>query len=355
VHRLSRRILLAAAAALAAAVALIDSDGSSRLSPASRPVFAPGTITDAFLSRRQVARVVAASWHGGPVQAKSGEPLAIYVSDSYPDDPAATQHWADYFASLLHGSELSLLSAYVAAPAEIAGLCGDDALGCYGSDRLVIPAETLDGITPEDVAAHEYGHHIAENRQNPPWRAVDSGPKRWASYENVCARTKTGAAFPGDEGEHYRLNPGEAWAETYRLLNDSKDGIAPGPWAVVDSSFYPDAPAFQAVEDDVLHPYAASAPSTVTGHFALHGKRIWTYLLPTPLDGQLSIVLTLPQGTLYDLRVLAAAGTTPLATGLWSGVGQKTLGYSICGERSLVVRVTRRGDPGRFSLQISQP
>ena len=39
--------------------------------------------------------------------------------------------------------------------------------------------------TAASVLTHEYGHHIADSRQNPPWPSVNWGTKRWASYENV--------------------------------------------------------------------------------------------------------------------------------------------------------------------------
>src|SRR5438034_7045369 len=79
--------------------------------------------------------------------------------------------------------------------------------------------ELPDGTSKETVLVHELGHNVAANRDNAPWSAVDWGTKRWATYMNVCARHDAGTAFPGDEADHYLLNPGEAFAETYRLLN----------------------------------------------------------------------------------------------------------------------------------------
>jgi hypothetical protein len=314
----------------------------------------PGS--DGFLSRRAVARLQAASWHGGPVQASTGETVTVYVSDSYGSDPAVQQRWADYFASLLHGSELSLLSAYVVTPGEVASLCDNaNALGCYSYDRLVIAGETVDGIAPEAVAAHEYGHHIAANRSNQPWQAIDWGTKRWASAEEVCARARDGTAAPGDEGDRYAVNPGEAFAESYRVLSASRIAAATAPWSIVDPGFYPDAAALQAVAEDVLEPYSPPAPRTVRGAFAARGTRTWTLPLTLPLDGQLSIVLRMPKEALYGLSLLAPGGSATMARGLWSGVAEKTVGYKVCGDRSLLIRVTERGPAGRFTLRISQP
>jgi hypothetical protein len=75
---------------------------------------------------------------------------------------------------------------------------------------IVAGEDTLGGVPREQALAHEYGHHIARHRLNTPWPAIDWGPKRWASYENVCQNVKSGSMFPGNETEpQYKLNPGE--------------------------------------------------------------------------------------------------------------------------------------------------
>ena len=225
-----RRILIAAAAVLgiAAALAWAAAPGSAR------PAAHPGTY--GYLSRHAVAALAATSWQGGAVQATNGETVTVYVSTSYGTSVGALQ-WADFFTGLIHGSEISAISIYVATPAEVVAECGRaDVLGCYGNDRLLIPGETSDGVDPEEIARHEYGHHVAQHRLNPPWRGLDSGPKQWASYEGVCARVGAGTAFPGDEGDNYRLNPGEAFAENYRVLNFQKQAwpswtVRRRPWS----------------------------------------------------------------------------------------------------------------------------
>jgi hypothetical protein len=305
-----------------------------------------------------VRRLQTQSWWGGPRTAATGELVTVFVSDSYPVDDALPQRWADFFAGLVHGPELQQLTAYVAPPAEVQETCGSKyALGCYGSGRLMIIGEPVDGVsvTPEEVARHEYGHHLAFNRGNSPWQAIDWGPKRWSSLAGICARVTAGTAFPGDEGDHYTQNPGEAFAETYRALNDAKAGATSFQWPIVDSSFYPDAAELQAVEQDVLQPWTTPTAKVLGGRFTLRGRQALSYSLATPLDGDLSIVLTLPKRALYDLSLLAPDGKTVLARGLWSSATEKRLAFTICGQRSLIARVTRRGTPGRFTLRVSQP
>lgn len=308
-------------------------------------------IVDAALGPREQRKLHASSWQGGSYTASTGEKVRVLVSASYPDAFAAGQRWADFFASLLHGSELGLVTAYVLTPAEMEDLCGSNALGCYGGGELAFMGETVDGVTPEEVARHEYGHHVAANRANPPWRAIDTGPKRWASAANVCMRTLQGTAYPGNEGPFYTLNPGEAFAEAYRVLNELEAGATDFSWSLVDGSFYPDAAALEAAEHDVVAPWAASETRTVRARF--NGKKVWKMTVPTPFDGNLAVSLKFPRGALHELTVLSADGRTVLGQGLWSGGAEKRLAATVCGQRSVVVRVIRRGSAEQFSLRIT--
>jgi hypothetical protein len=205
------------------------------------------------------------------------------------------------------------------------------------------------------VANHEYGHHVAANRSNAPWSGLHWGTKRWASGANVCARTAAGYLFPGNEDGNYRLNPGEAFAEAYRVLNEKRTGAASFDWSLVDPSFLPDPAALKRVEEDVLRPWTTPATRTFSARFSPRTPRTWSVRLTTPLDGDLRVTLRLPAGAGHSLTLLSADGGKLLARGLWAGVGTRTLGYRVCGNRSLVVRVTRNGRPSLFSVQVSRP
>ena len=222
------------------------------------------------LASRMPALLRANSGNLGDIQwvermytASTGEEVDVSVFPSYPADEAIGQRWADFFASLLHGPELRLLKAYVASLPEVHAICGGSAVGCYGDDQLILTNEPAFGFLPEEVARHEYGHHIARNRSNAPWPAFDWGPKRWASAARICPRVRWNAAYPGDESLLYKLNPGEAFAEAYRVLVDTRLGDAHPAWPLVDQSFFPDQAALDAIEQDVLSPWPARpcAPS----------------------------------------------------------------------------------------------
>ena len=53
---------------------------------------------------------------------------------------------------------------------------------------------------PPTCIAHEYGHHIAAFRDNPPFDALDYGPKYWASYEHGLQPRPQQAAVPRQRG-----------------------------------------------------------------------------------------------------------------------------------------------------------
>jgi hypothetical protein len=287
------------------------------------------------------------AWYGRRYATASGAGVKVLVSPAYASDSGAGQRWAEFFDSLVHGAELSLLTAYIAPLDEVQTMCnGTDVLGCYEGDRLVTIGEPAVGISPQSVAAHEYGHHVAYNRVNPPWVAVDWGTKRWATYENVCARTASRTAFPGDEGLMYSLNPGEAFAESYRVLN----GYGVDDWSIVDPSFRPDAPALSLLRQDVVDPWASAPTRIVSGRF--RGGRSWTLQVPTPLDGSLDVQVT-PGAD--SLSLLSSDGRTTLSQGTWGTNGAKTAGYVVCGQRTVLIRITRNASSRRFRLRISEP
>src|SRR5919201_1875156 len=187
-------LLLGVAVLGAAAAPAADAAPAALKSPSALAIGRSGTaIRDAVLATAGVRRLQAArDYWGGTYTAFTGETVVIHVSTTYPQDDARAQRWADFLAGLIHGSELSGLTAYLAPLDEVQQICGDQALACYSSrlQLLVSPGDdpAVD-TSAEAVITHEYGHHVAANRANPPWSALTYGTKRWASYEQVCRRT----------------------------------------------------------------------------------------------------------------------------------------------------------------------
>ena len=281
---------------------------------------------------------------GGVYTTKTGEQVTVYSSNAYPLDPAANQATADFLAGLIHGQELSKVTVYMAPAAEVQSLCqSEEADGCYfpASAQLISIGEDSQYSTVEEVLTHEYGHHIAANRFNDPWAAVDWGTKRWATVENVCRKAEIGLAFPGDEGEHYLKNPGESFAESYLHLNEVRKGLPETHW-FYDAGFLPNKAALDAIEQDVLQPWDSYGVLTWKGRFSRRNQ-VGIATLKTPLDGMFELRLKGPRGSRVKVYGKNAKQVSPtVARGL------------VCGQRSFLTSVTG-GGAGAFTAKALVP
>ena len=312
---------------------------------------APGTA----LRAAGLARAAAAS-RGGPITTSTGETVDVRVSDALPIETVTPEGWAEFLTGLTHGPEITLLTAHIATLDEVQEICGSRALGCYARNQMVAPGDTnIPGVSPEEIVRHEYGHHIAMHRLNTPWVAIDWGPKQWASSADVCARVTRKMAFPGNEGSNYAQNPGEAWAETYRLMDERKAGITTATWRIIAQTFYPTEAALQAAERDVLQPWSAGKTTVSTRVFGKATKKVWWIPLQTPLDGDLMISATLPGGGTHEVALVAANRRTVIRRAQWVGQRVKKLAGSVCGQRSLFIRVKQSGALGRVRVSVASP
>jgi len=315
---------------------------TSALEPPNRQEIAvgPAVIPDAPLpaGRRFAAAADAPppGFWGGTYTTSTGEQVTVYASDRYTVDQSLTQKWANFLGSLVHGSELSSVQLLLAPLSQVEQICGTaDVLGCYGENTIVASPDDTSGISAEAVITHEYGHHVAENRQNPPWQTVDYGTKRWASYEQVCKKTQAGELFPGSESPpDYELNPGEAFAETYRVLNERELGLPEAPWEIVDQSLYPDATALALLKQDVLQPWTSNRTTTLRGVFLRKGRSAKSFRVTAAYDGTLTA---------------SVRGATGMRLTL--NLHQTT----VCGNRTFTLRVKRTRGAGPFTLMVSRP
>jgi hypothetical protein len=346
-------VTLAATATLAVQRPVLASPSKAAIATA------PQVIPDSTLSAPKARRVLAlGNYWGGQYSTPTGELVTVYVSDTYPQDPAIAQRWANFLDSLVHGSELSQVTAYLAPLDEVQTICGIEALACYSPNDalLVAPGDppTAD-ISAEAVVTHEYGHHVAAHRLNPPWAAVDFGTKRWATYMQVCSKTRAGKLYPGAESlPHYTLNPGEGFAESYRVLNQHKLGVAETPWDIVDKSLYPSADALSLLEQDVTTPWTKPTPTAFRGSLR-GGAKIRTFSVATALDGSLRLDLHAGSGVRLGFRVTVPAGGKAVANRTVAAAHDNVVTTTICGQRTYSVRVTRLRGAGAFTLSVTKP
>jgi hypothetical protein len=296
----------------------------------------------------------AEAW-GGRYTTSTGETVTVIVSDRYPIDENLARAWAEFLASLVHGPELARVTLYLAPYSEVQSICGFEALACYLTERerIVAPRDDFPaGPTAQAIVTHEYGHHIARNRSNPPWDSLRYGTKHWGSRIGVCQRTSEGTLFPGGQGFRYRLDPGEGFAESYRVLNELRSGRPETAWEVVDTSLRPDSLALAALERDVLDPWTAPAVERRVGTFRRLGKATRSFAVTTPLDGNLTITLGAPTSARFRLSLYDTTRRSIVAS---ARPGVRTISTLVCGQRSLSVRVTQVAGKGRFRLSISKP
>jgi hypothetical protein len=346
-RRLVVGTLFVSIALLAACVAGVRPEAA-----ASAPPRAFGAIQDPPGATVHRSQLTAVTWRGGPIVTSTGETVTVYVSDSLP--AVTPEQWAEFITHLDHGSEISKVTVRLATLDEVQQICNARALGCYGDNEVVSIGETqIDGTTPDEVVRHEYGHHIAFNRSNVPWAAVDWGPKFWASAVGVCARVRHGRAYPGDERLHYDENPGEAWAETYRVLEERKAGITNSSWQIVSQSFFPNDASLAAALRDVTQPWTAAKATTYRTRFTKKGKKVWLAQVQTTLDGNVALTARVPKG-MYDVALLSSNRRTVLAHTRSSG-GTVRLSAGICGQRTLSMRVTDRSGSGPVAVTVSVP
>jgi len=356
----ARRPVLLLAAALVAVVWPQAASALTRDTAPLRRLDRPRAVelgaTRAFatgvLSTSGLARVSADRW-GGQYDTGDGQTVTIYSSSAFAQDAASQQRWASFLGTLLHGSELSRLTMYLLAGSEIRSVCGRGAVACY-SDReqlLVAPgADPDESLSAEAVIAHEYGHHVAANRSNAPWQAVDWGTKRWATAMNVCARTRAGELEPGSEGTNYAVNPGEGFAESFRVANERRLGIPESAWMIVSRTQYPSAAALAALEQDVVAPWTEPTTSSVSGKVA----RRRTIALATPLDGAVTVQVTAAARARVRVELLGASGNR-IAAATTGASRTRILNATACGSRAFKVRLTRLSGGSQFSLRFSRP
>jgi hypothetical protein len=273
------------------------------------------------------------------------------------NDPATL---ATFLGTLPHRDEISSLHVVIASQTlgEVDTLCGGPGiLACYysGTNQMIVPGDDFtspgDGAFRLFVIAHEYGHHVANHRRNPPFvPTVSYGTKRWDTHEGICQGTRQGRYFPGNGGNHYYENPGEAFAEAYAFSRFPNGGVK-WNW---DESLRPDAAAYRAIRADARKPWLRPVRIVKSGNLR-KGMHSVSKRLATPLDGDAVLLLRGEPGAQLDLLVRDGKGRVLGRTERWGA--RDKLRVEVCGQRSLRVTVRNPGFGvgGPFRLIARRP
>ncbi len=273
-------------------------------------------------------------------------------------DTTDPQQIADFIGTLIHGDEVSLLTVQLDTEFQLGYDCGFGAEACYfvGENKIVIGGYQEadgDGATFDFVLAHEYGHHVAQHRRMPPpfGSAIDWGPERWASVENVCRGRRAGRLFPGDEGTHYFEDPGEAFAESFAHYRFPNTQVR---WRYFPA-LKPTPASFRAIREDTLSPWQGRKRFVLSGHVPARGEGAAVESLQTPLDGTVSLRPASLRRHGYELVLRSRAGRL-LRTSRDQLDLHRQLDYTVCGQSGLRLEITStRPTGGTFKLQIQRP
>lgn len=367
---MNTRVFRSTGAALAASLALafapglvMDANAATGhrvrgIAPKTSQLGMPLTrqIRDRVITRSARSVPVLPAGTSGGQLSTAGTTVNIFQSAGFVPDNALRQQTADFFGGLLHEEELSELTVYLVPRDEMQSLCSEEADSCYfpGQDLMVLLGDGSQvGVTMADLAAHEYGHHIANYRRNgvaEDGSAGDLGPEYWATNQQVCQRTDNGTAFPGDEGDNYSLNPAEAWAETVRLLNGGSD-----MWNIIDDSFYPDDAALAAAQEDILNPWdEAGTDIDISRLFRRGRSRSSVVTVNVGYDGAVLGRIRSARGLDVDLYLYDRTGRHLLTKSRRTGRSDY-FGVTLCGYRKVLLQLWRYKGYGRVRGTINTP
>jgi hypothetical protein len=346
--------IAAAAASVLFAAPLPAAAGERDVPDPHRPVVTDGLgeLRDVVFpgSARRAARIAAARSTARAYATPDGYSVEIETSPAYGADRVADQGIVEFLGSRLHGPELDRLRVYVGPPDEIRVLCGGarGVVACYsiGESRMYVPGESVQGVPVEYPLTHEYGHHVARWRSNNPWNALDWGAKHWASSVRVCTHVDKGLLFPGNQGAHYRDDPGEGFADGYAHIH-----YPSAPW-YYNELMRPGPLEFEAIRKDVLEPWSRPRSRTFRGRLG-PGRMKRTFRIRVVLDGHLTMRLAGRAGASYSVEAKTAgfaAGRTLRSGGRFR--------VEWCRRRPVdrvKLTVRRRTGSGPFALSVSWP
>ena len=162
---------------------------------------------------------------------------------------------------------------------------------------------------------------------------------------NICKRAVAGELFPGDEGDNYQENPGEALRRGLPRAEPDEAGRDLDRLGHRRSGLYPNATALSMLEQDITTPWKGPTLPTCAARSATAPSRTIV-----SQDHARRVVRRPPARP--DEVAHAARSSSPAGRLVASG---SSVRYEICGQRALTLKVQRVSGRGTFTVDVSKP
>ena len=214
-----------------------------------------------------------------PYTVAIGETVTVYVSTRVPRGrQRRPRNGRSSSRASSTAPSSALLTAYIAPLAEVQEMCGSESvIGCYWGQTLVTVGDSSRRRAARiDRRARVRPSHRRRIAATRLWPAIDWGTKRWATpWASAVCVASGHRRFPGDEGVNYAFNPGEAFAESYRVLVETNGAAS----CLRLADRRPKLPsrcrsALAALREDVLHPWAEPTSKTIRARFRRHAAHL---------------------------------------------------------------------------------
>ena len=175
------------------------------------------------------------------------------------------------------------------------------------------------------------------------------GPSAGPASRASATGRRHGKLFPGDEGDHYFEDPGEAFAEAF-AHNRFPEASVRWRWL---RELAPTADSFRAIQEDTLSPWQGRTSFVLSGRVPARGEGAAVESLPTPLDGTVTLRPVGLHRRGYELALRSRAGRLLRSS---RPHARRQLDFTVCGQSRLRLEIRSRSTrPTPYRLQIQRP
>ena len=292
-----------------------------------------------------------------PTSTANGASVTVRVSDAFPDGSDRGRRWAEFFSTMPHGAELATVTITVVTAAELPASCQ------LGRARVLPPGRDHHR---RRGARRRHARGGGEARVRPPRRGEQAqlslagarlGPE---ALGHRCPRLRRRDRRLGPPGRRGRTTTRRIRPRRGPRSTASSPSAPPGcPATPGRSSSAATSRTTRCSPRPVRTSCTRGRPRRPAGSAARSRRRgsdSGSARWRRRSTATSSVKLSMPAGPRHDVTLLAANGRTVLARWTAFTSTTRTITTTICGQRSVVLRVTRgnRAEPvlGRRDLGL---